>query len=359
MFPSSSFARRGAPAVRLGALFAALVLVLGACSGAAGSIAPSASAIAAASAPSAAASSIAPTASPSPAPAFPVTVTDDDGTAITLSSEPQKIVSLTPAVTETLFAVGAGSRVVATDDASDYPAEAKPLPDVVTFGTVDVEMIVSLDPDLVIAGGAGFTSADAIAQLRSLKVPVLVVSSATLDQIGADIELVGTTVGEAGAAKALVDTMQADMTAVGTAAQGAAQAAGTKPRVFYDVGYIDTTGQIYGAGKGSFLAQMLDMLGVDVITGDATTYEIPLETLIERDPQVIILGTNAFYTPTPASIAKRTGWSALTAVKTGDVRSVNDTEITRPGPRLATGLRNLALAMYPDLVLPPAASTAP
>ena len=164
-----------------------------------------------------------PTASPSPAPAFPVTLTDDEGTAITLATAPQKIVSLTPAVTETLFAVGAGDRVVATDDASDYPAEAKPLPDVVTFGTVDVEKIVSLAPDLVIAGGAGFTSAESIAQLRALKIPVLVVSSATLDQICTDIELVGTAVGETAAATALVDTMQADMTAVGTAAQAAAR----------------------------------------------------------------------------------------------------------------------------------------
>ena len=73
-------------------------------------------------------------------------LTDDEGTAVTLNAAPQKIVSLTPAVTETLFAVGAGDRVVATDDSSDYPAEAKPLPDVVTFGTVDVEKIVSLDP---------------------------------------------------------------------------------------------------------------------------------------------------------------------------------------------------------------------
>jgi iron complex transport system substrate-binding protein len=99
---------------------------------------------------------------------------------------------------------------------------------------------------------------------------------------------------------------------------------------------------------------MLGMLGVDVITGDKVTYEVPLETLISRDPEVIILGTNAFYTPTAGSIAKRPGWSALSAIKTGDVRSVSDTEITRPGPRLATGMRNLALAMYPDLVLPPA-----
>lgn len=347
--------RPALPAGPFLALFVAMILA--ACESAATpSPSPSAAAIATAAPPA----TVAPTASPSPVPAFPITVTDDDGTAVTLPSEPQKIVSLTPAVTETLFAVGAGDRVVAADDASDYPPEAKDLPDVVIFGTVDVEKIVSLAPDLVFAGGAGFTSADAITQLRAVKIPVLVVSSATLDQIGKDILLVGTAVGATEPATALVEAMQADMTAVGTATQVAAGAAGPKPRVFYDVGYLDTTGQIYGAGAGSFLAEMLDMLGVDAITGDATTYEVPLEKLVERDPQVIILGTNAFYMPTPQTIAKRTGWAGLTAVKTGNVRSVNDTEITRPGPRLATGFRNLAMAMYPDLVLPwPAPSATP
>ena len=295
-----------------------------------------------------------------PAPAFPVTVTDDDGTAITLASAPQKIVSLTPAVTETLFAVGAGDRVVATDDASDYPAEAKPLPDVVTFGTVDVEKIVSLAPDLVIAGGAGFTSAESIAQLRALKIPVLVVSSATLDQIGTDIELVGTAVGETAAATALVDTMQADMTAVGTAAQSAATAAGPKPRVFYDVGYIDTTGQIYGAAKGSFLAEMLDMLGVDTITGDATTYEVPLETLIERDPQVdhpgnecVLLADGRDHRQADRLVQADGGQDRR--------RPVRHRHRDHPaGAAPATGFRNLAQAMYPDLVLPsPAASATP
>ena len=126
--------------------------------------------------------------------------------------------SLTPAVTETLFAVGAGDRVVATDDSSDYPAEAKPLPDVVTFGTVDVEKIVALDPDLVIAGGAGFTSAESIAQLRALKIPVLVVSTPSIDGIYKDIELVGSAVGEADAATALTTKMRADMAAIATAA---------------------------------------------------------------------------------------------------------------------------------------------
>ncbi|MFL5669678.1 MAG: ABC transporter substrate-binding protein [Chloroflexota bacterium] len=338
---------------RLGVLFASIIVILAACSSGTASQVPSATALAAVPTPTAAATALA-TATPTPAPAFPATLTDDEGTAVALKAEPQKVVSLTPAVTETLFAVGAGDRVVATDDSSDYPAEAKALPDVVTFGTVDVEKIVALEPDLVIAGGAGFTSAESIAKLRSLGIPVLVVSTPSIDGIYKDIELVGTAVGEADAATALTAKMRTDMTAIATAAKAESAKAAKPPRVLYDVGYLDSTGQIFAPGEGSFLAEMLGTLGVDVITGDKITYEIPLETLVTRDPEVIILGTNAFYSPTPESIAKRAGWSKLTAVKNGDVRTVSDTEITRPGPRLATGMRNLALAMYPDLVLPPA-----
>jgi iron complex transport system substrate-binding protein len=345
-------ARHAAPATLSAVLLAAILFVLAACSGGAASQPPSPSAVAIASATPVATPSATP--SPTPAPAFPVSITDDEGTVVKIDAEPRTIVSLTPAVTETLFAVGAGSRVVATDDSSDYPPEAKALPDVVTFGTVDVEKIVALDPDLVIAGGAGFTSAEAIATLRSFDIPVVVVTTPSIDGIYKDIELVGAAVGEADAAADLTAGMRSDMAAIGTAAQAESKKAATPPRVFYDVGYIDGTGQIFGPAEGSYLAEMVALLGVDVITGDKATYEVPLETLVERDPQVIILGVNAFYTPTAATVAKRNGWSTLTAVKNGDIRTVSDTEITRPGPRLATGMHNLALAMYPDLVLPPA-----
>ena len=338
---------------RIAALVAALAFVLAACSSpgaSASSVAPSASTALATGTP---APTVTPEPTPTPAPTFPMTLTDDEGGTATLAAEPKKIVSLTPAVTETLFAVGAGDRVVATDDSSDYPADAQALPHVVTFGTVDVEKIVSLSPDLVIAGGAGFTSAEAIAKLRDVKIPVLVVSTPSIEGIYKDIELVGTAVGAPTRAEAITAKMRTDMQAIAAAAQAESQKSTTKPRVFYDVGYLDTTGQIFGPAEGSFLAEMVGLLGVDVITGDKLTYEIPLETLIQRDPQVIILGVNAFYTPTPETVAKRNGWSVLTAVKNGDIRSVNDTEITRPGPRLAIGMRHLAQAMYPNLQLPP------
>jgi iron complex transport system substrate-binding protein len=290
-------------------------------------------------------------ASPSPTatPAYPITVTDDEGTSVELAAEPKTIVSLTPATTEILFAIGAADRVVATDDGSDYPPEATALPDVATFASVDVEKVIALEPDLVVAGGLGFTPADAISRLRDLKVPVVVVYAPSIAGVLKDIELLGAATGMSDDAKAVTDAMRADMDAVSAAVTSQSP----KPRVFYDVGYDDTTGAIFAPADDSFLAEMVTMAGGDVITtGDPNTYEIPLERLIEKDPQLIVLGTNPFYSPTPDAVAKRRGWDALTAVRNGDVRPVRDIEITRPGPRLPVGLRALAAAIWPDVQLP-------
>jgi iron complex transport system substrate-binding protein len=303
--------------------------------------------------PSAAASEAAasPSSSPSPSPAFPVTVTDDEGTSVQLAGEPKKIVSLTPATTEILFGLGAGDRVVATDDGSDYPAEAVGLPDVATFSSVDVEKVVALSPDLVVAGGLGFTPAESITKLRDLKIPVVVIYAPSVDGVLKDIELLGAATGTTAKADQLTSAMRADMAAVSAAVAGQSP----KPRVFYDVGYDDTTGAIYAPADDSFLEEMVTMAGGDAITsGDPNTYEIPLEKLIEKDPQLIILGTNPFYSPTPDAVAKRRGWDAFSAVRNGEIKPVNDIEITRPGPRLPEGLRTLAQAIWPDVTLPAA-----
>ena len=301
--------------------------------------------------PSASPSASVALASPTPteAPPFPVTLTDDEGTSVAVPAEPEKIVSLTPATTETLFALGAGDRVVASDDGSDYPTEAAALPHVATFSSVDVEKVVALEPDLVLAGGLGFTPADAITRLRDLDIPVVVVYAPSVDGVLKDIELIGSATGTTVAATTLTSQMRADMGAVSDAVSSQSP----KPRVFYDVGYDDTTGAIYAPAADSFLAEMVSMAGGDVITtGDPNTYELPLETLIDKDPQLIILGTNPFYSPTPESVAARRGWDALSAVRNDAIRPVRDIEITRPGPRLPIGLRTLAAAIWPDVTLP-------
>ena len=318
------------------------LVALGACTTPAASPTPPPATTSAAPSPS--------VASPSPA-AFPVTITDDEGTALTIASEPQKIVTLTPANTEIVFALGAGGRVIATDDGSDSPEEAVALPDVATFSSVDVEQVVSLEPDLVLAGGLGFTPADAITQLRGLDVPVVVLYAGSVDAVFEDIELIGTATGTSEAAATLTADMRSEIEAISTAVAGGA----TKPRVLYEVGYDDTTGAIYAPADASFVAEMVTLAGADTITtGDPNTYEISLETLISKDPEIIVLGTNPFYAPTPEAVAARPGWDAMTAVRNGDVRPVRDIEITRPGPRLPLGLRNLAAAIWPDATLPAA-----
>lgn len=286
------------------------------------------------------------------APTFPLTLTDDEGTAVRIPAEPRHIVSLTPATTETVFALGAGDRLAGRTDFDDYPPAAKTVPAVASYSSVDVEKIVGLGADLVLAGGNHFNDPTAIAKLRSLGIPVLVLYAPDVTTVLHDIDLVGAAVGERAAAEALTTAMSADLEAVTEAAAGL-----PRPRVFYE---LDATKDIYGPADGSFLAEMLRRAGAEPITtGSTTVFSIPLERLVAADPAIILLG-DATYGVTPAQVAARPGWGGMTAVKMGAIRPVDDTVITRPGPRLAEGLRDLALAVHPGLSLPsPIPSGAP
>ncbi len=336
------------------ALIAAIALLLAACSGSsaanpttptggsviAASLSPSPSASGAASA---AATSTMPSRAASPS--YPLNLTDDEGNQVTLPAEPQKIVSLTPATTEIVYALGAADRLVADTNFDDYPSQATKLPHVATYTGVDVEKIVGLGADLVLAGGNGFNPPDSLDKLRSLGIPVLVVYAPSVDGVLKDIDLVGEAIGEPGAATALTDGMQTDITAIRNAT-----ASLPHPRTFYE---LDATKDIYGPADKSFVAQMVEFAGgTPITTGSTTVFSIPLEKLVGADPQVIVLG-DANYGVTPAAVAARPGWNVMTAVKTGDIRPVDDIIVSRPGPRLAQGLLALARAIHPDATLPP------
>jgi iron complex transport system substrate-binding protein len=279
---------------------------------------------------------------------FPVTVTDDEGTEVTIEAEPQRIVSLTPATTEILFAIGAGDRQVGRTDADDYPASAASIPVVVTLGKVDVEKTVGLEPDLVIAGGNDFTPPEAVAKLREVGIPVLVTYAPDVEGVLEDIELVGTAVGAPGPATDLADRMRAEIDAIRVVLGPGER---VRPAVFYE---IDATKDIYGPADDSFLAEMVSIAGGDpVTTGSPTVWSIPLERLIAADPEVIVLA-DAAWGVTAEQVAARPGWDAITAVRAGAIRPIDDTIVTRPGPRLVEGLRALALAIDPEAPLPPA-----
>ena len=339
-------------------MVAAAVLFVAACNGGATpapSVAPSATGALVPPATASAAPSIA--ASPSAAAAaFPVTVTGDDGVAVTLTEKPDKIVSLTPAETEVLYAIGAGDSVAGkVQDIADFPPEARAVPVVSSFGAtgldVDTEKIVGLGTDLVIAGGQGGTPQDAIDKLRSLKIPVLVLYAPDVDGVYKDIAATGDAVGESDMADALVATMQSGFDQVAAATAGA-----TKPKVFYETGDQPS---IYGIADQSVYQQMITLAGgTPITTGSSTSWEMPIEKLVQANPDLIILGDSA-YGVTPEAVAKRPGWAALTAVKQSAIKGIDDIVVTRPGPRLVDGLLLLANAIHPELGLPvpsPAAS---
>lgn len=287
-----------------------------------------------------------PTAPASPSPAsFPVTITDDEGTSVEIAAEPAKIVSLTPATTETLFALGVGDRVVGkVEDFALYPPEAASIPDVAKFGSVDVERIVDLETDLVIAGGNNFNPPDEIVRLRTLGVPVVVVYAPDVETAFADIELIGRAVGKSAEATAVVDELRDGFAAVGAATKDL-----PKPRVFYE---LDATNGYFGPAPDYFGTEMIRIAGGEPLTsGTPGVFQIPAETIVEFDPEVILLG-DAAYGVTSEQVAVRPGWDGIAAVKSGAIRPVDDIVITRPGPRLAEGLRALATAIHPDLVLP-------
>ncbi len=324
-----------------------LVTALAACAGPAATASP---------APGTPAQSAAPTPPPTSAPAFPAAITDDEGTTVTIPAEPRRIVALTPAATETLFALGVGDRIVGkAEDVLLYPPEAAAVPDVEKFDgsavTVDIEKIVAAKADLVIAGGNFGTPPDAVQRLRELGLPVVVVYAPSVATVLDDIELLGRAVGRSDEAAAITQRMSDAFSSVETAVAGE-----TRPRVYYE---IDATGAYYGPADDSFLAEMISMAGGDPITtGSPDKFDISGERLLQTDPEVILLA-DAAYGVTAADVAGRPGWSTMTAVKAGDIRPIDDSTITRPGPRLFLGLALLASTIHPDAAIPSMAPVPP
>lgn len=322
---------RGRPFAQ--ALSLALALALAACAGT-GSAAPST-----APAPSPTATA-APSVAPTTAPPFPVTISDDEGTAVSITAEPQRIVSLTPAATEILFAIGAGERVVAkVEDINPWPPEADGLPVVATYQGVDIEQIVALRADLVIAGGLSFTPPNAVNQLRSLGIPVVVLYAESIDEALAGFRAIGMATGEAVAAADLSTATRTEIDRLAALTAGL-----DRPTTFYE---IDATSDIYTVPVDSLYAELLILAGADPITTDAS-YQISLERLITANPSVILLGDGGY--TTAADVAGRPGWSGIRAVIDGNIAVVDDALITRPGPRLVDGLRALIRALHPEVL---------
>jgi iron complex transport system substrate-binding protein len=280
-----------------------------------------------------------------PATANPsVTLTDGLNRTVTLTGPAQRVVSLAPANTEILFAIRAGSQVVGRDETSDYPVAALSLPTVGGYSGFNLEAIVALHPDLVLAGG--INTPELVASLEHLGLTVYYLPNpTTLEEMYTNLETVAKLTGHETEAAILVDSLKSQVAAVDAKIKTLSFA----PTVYYELDATEPT-KPFTAGPGSFVDLLIDRAGGINIGAELSSQwaQISLEQLVVINPGVIILGDSA-YGETPEKVAARPGWGTLTAVQTGQIFAFDDNLVSRPGPRLVDGLEALAKLLHPDL----------
>ncbi len=237
----------------------------------------------------------------------PYSVTLPDGTVLELAGTPQRIISMGPNITDMLFAIGAGDAVVGRTDYCDTPGQVADIPSVGTISKPDIEAILALMPDLVI--GSTLFSEDTEKQLQDFGIPVAVLyDSENMDGVYDMIRTLGELTGRKEAGDALA--AQAEQTVKDTIAKysGAEYADFESPTVYYVVGFGEYGD--YTAGGGTFIGQLITAAGGKNIAQDVDGWKIDHETLLEADPQIVIIaeGLAESFCTTP-------GYEGLSAVK--------------------------------------------
>lgn len=273
-----------------------------------------------------------------------LTFTDGLGREISLNGPAQKVVSLAPSNTEILFAIGAGSQVVGRDNLSDYPAEAANVTDIGSpFEALNTELIVSLEPDLVLA--AEINTAEQVKQLEDLGLTVYYLKNPlTLEEMYGNLEVVAQMTGHETETATLIESLKARVAVVDEKIAPLS----SRPSVFYEMDGSDP-GKPWTAGKDTFITQLIERAGGYNIASDIDSYaQLSLEQVVAADPNFIILGDSA-YGVTAESLASRPGWENLSAVKNNQIFPFDDNLVSRPGPRLVDALEELAKLLRPEL----------
>jgi iron complex transport system substrate-binding protein len=287
-----------------------------------------------------------PTASPS---VFPVTLVDDYNNTVTLSAYPQRIVSLAPANTQVIFAVGAGDQVVGVTDYDKYPynfsawIEADNMTSIGNYYQPPIEPIVALHPDLIIASLGSFDAAD---QLRGLGYNVLTLNPTGLKGIMQNMLTVGKATGHKVQAESAVASMQQRIDVVVNGVMNAT----TRPKVYHEI----WSDPYMSVGKGTFVNEVIRLAGGQNIFENATdAYPVvSSEAIITENPDIMVfptqMGVESFW-GNYTEVANRPGWNSISAVANNKMYTVLGDIIDEPGPRQVDSLEILAKILHPEI----------
>lgn len=272
----------------------------------------------------------------------PTVFVDDLGREVEIAEVPQSIVSIAPSCTEILFALGLGDKVAGVTEYCDYPEEAKEKPKIGTFTTPNLEAIVALQPDLVLATGG--VQAEVLGRMEELGLTVFAVNPATFAQTVAVIRLIGQITGAGEEAERIARDMESRADAVAARVRDMEAEGKGRPRVFYEIYYENN---VWTAGRSSIISDLVRLAGGENL-GDVEEndyYEFSVERLMAENPQVYLVGSGSMFEP--GDITSRPGWDRMDAVREGRVRVIDEDLVYRTGPRLIEGLEAIHRAIYP------------
>ncbi len=259
-------------------------------------------------------------------------------------SQPKRVVSTAPSLTETIFALGAGDRVAGVTTWCLYPEAARARPKIGGYSNPSLEAILALRPDLVVLDA---TRNDLPPRLAALHIPVLDVRLESLRSIKEAIHQIARRLGVSAAGEALQAKLAAERASVESAV-----ASRPRLRTLLLIGHSpDALTNIYAVGPKSFLGEMLEVAGGEnVLAGVTIPYpRVSIEEVIGRDPDVILSILSPPADATDAAARARRMWSvypSLKAVRSGAIRVIVDDTMVQPGPRIGEKLKLLAEALH-------------
>jgi iron complex transport system substrate-binding protein len=266
--------------------------------------------------------------------------TDQLGRRLQAPDDPQRVVALAESVTEIVFAVGRGDRLVGTTRFADYPQAALKLPRIGSYIQLDIERIAALRPDLCIGTRDGNPKA-AIDRLDALGIPVYISNPMGIESILQSITEIGALMRAEEAAAALVSELHRRIAAV----TEVARRSDTHPTVFFQIG-VDP---IVSAGRGTFIHELIEAAGGVNAAGEAAAYpKYSPEQLVRLAPDVVVITTMTQGADFDAVRREWLRWPRIPAVRDGRVHVVDAAVFNRPAPRLIDGLEILARLIHPE-----------
>src|SRR5699024_10946971 len=276
---------------------------------------------------------------------FPLEVTDNTGNKITIEEEPTEIISVMPSNTEILFELGLGDKVIAVTENDAYPEEVLDLDTVGDF-EINVEKIISLDPDLVLAHESSVASSfDAYDQIQDAGINVYFVLDATsIEETYDSITEIGQITGAEQAAEEVIADMKAGFAEIEAIVNNIDE--DEKKTVLFE---ISPEPEIFTGGKGTFFNELIEVIGAENVAGDLDGWpQIDPESIIDLNPDVILTVYGEYVEDATEQVLNRDGFSEVTAVKEKAVYDVDEDMVSRPGPRLVDGAREMGQAVYPE-----------